>query len=98
MNYCPLMSFAKQYSDKVPCLGESCALAADGAGECLIKQALQLYVSGERTKRAEEAEKSRRETEMALNYWEYMKNNNLRKAEYIIEDPSPCFDQVIDSI
>jgi len=35
---------------------------------------------------------------MALNYWEYMKNNNLRKAEYIIEDPSPCFDQVIDSI
>ena len=98
MNYCPLMSYAKQYAQKIPCLGEECALAADGAGECLIKQALSLYVSGERTKRAEEAEKSRRETEMALNYWEYMKNNNLRKAECIIEDPSPCFDQVIDSI
>ena len=98
MNYCPLMSYAKQYAQEIPCLGEECALAADGAGECLIKQALSLYVSGERTKLAEEAEKSRRETEMALNYWEYMKNNNLRKAECIIEDPSPCFDQVIDSI
>lgn len=98
MKYCPLMSYAKQYAQEIPCLGEECALAADGAGQCLIKQALSLYVSGEHTKRAEEAEKSRRETEMALNYWEYMKNNNLRKAECIIEDPSPCFDQVIDSI
>ena len=98
MNYCPLMSYAKQYAQEIPCLGEECALAADGAGECLIKQALQLYVSGERTKRAEEAEKSRRETEMVLNYWEYMKNNNLRKADRIIEDLSPCTDQVIDSI
>lgn len=98
MNYCPLMSYAKQYAQEIPCLGEECALAADGAGNCLIKQALQLYVSGERTKRAEEAEKSRRETEMALSYWEYMKNNNLRKAEGIIEDLSPCIDQVIDSI
>lgn len=98
MNYCPLMSYAKQCAQEIPCLGEECALAADGAGECLIKQALSLYVSGERTKRAEEAEKSRRETEMALNYWEYMKNNNLRKAEGIIEDLSPCIDQVIDSI
>ena len=98
MNYCPLMSYAKQYAQEIPCLGEECALAADGAGECLIKQALSLYVSGERTKRAEEAEKSRRKTEMALNYWEYMKNNNLRKAEGIIEDLSPCIDQVIDSI
>ena len=98
MKYCPLMSYAKQYTQEIPCLGEECALAADGAGECLIKQALSLYVSGERTKRAEEAEKSRRETEMVLNYWEYMKNNNLRKGECIIEDPSPCLDQVIDSI
>ena len=98
MNYCPLMSYAKQYAQEIPCLGEECALAADGAGECLIKQALSLYVSGERTKRAEEAEKSRRETEMVLNYWEYMKNNNLRKGECIIEDLSPCIDQVIDSI
>ena len=98
MNYCPLMSYAKQYAQEIPCLGEECALAADGAGECLIKQALSLYVSGERTKRAEEAEKSRREVEMALSGWEYMKNSNLRKADRIIEDLSPCIDQVIDSI
>ena len=98
MNYCPLMSYAKQYAQEIPCLGEECALAADGAGECLIKQALSLYVSGERTKRAEEAEKSRRETEMALSYWEYINNNDLRRGECIIEDLSPCIDQVIDSI
>ena len=98
MNYCPLMSYAKQYAQEISCFGEECALAADGAGECLIKQALQLYVSGERTKRAEEAEKSKQEVEMALSYLGYMKNNNLRKADRIIEDLSPCIDQVIDSI
>ena len=105
MNYCPLMSYAKQYAQEIPCLGEECALAADGAGKCLIKQALSLYVSGERTRRAEEVEKSRRdieltkqEVEMTLGCWEYMKNSNLRKADRIIEDLSPCIDQVIDSI
>ena len=105
MNYCPLMSYAKQYAQEIPCQGEECALAADGAGECLIKQALSLYVSGERTRRAEEVEKSRRdieltkqEVEMTLGCWEYMKNSNLRKADRIIEDLSPCIDQVIDSI
>ena len=105
MNYCPLMSYAKQYAQEIPCLGEECALAADGAGECLIKQALSLYVSGERIRRAEEVEKSRRdieltkqEVEMTLGCWEYMKNSNLRKADHIIEDLSPCIDQVIDSI
>ena len=95
MSYCPLSCSSHGYMPS--CKGPECELT-DEAGDCLIKQALSLYVSGERTKRAEEAEKSRRETEMALNYWEYMKNNNLRKAECIIEDPSPCFDQVIDSI
>ena len=95
MSYCPLC--CSSYGTMPYCGGSNCELT-DEAGECLIKQTLSLYVSGERTKRAKEAEKSRRETEMALNYWEYMKNNNLRKAECIIEDPSPCFDQVIDSI
>lgn len=95
MNYCPLSCSSHSYMPS--CKGSNCELT-DKAGNCLIKQALSLYVSGEHTKRAEEAEKSRRETEMALNYWEYMKNHNLRKAECIIEDPSPCFDQVIDSI
>ena len=48
MDYCPLMSYAKQYANEKECLGEGCALAADGNGECLIKQALQIYVN-ERT-------------------------------------------------
>ena len=38
MRYCPLMSFQKQY--ETLCLGEGCAFAADGAGDCLVKQAL----------------------------------------------------------
>ena len=49
MNYCPLMSFQREGWQKVYCLGDDCALAADAAGECLIKQALQCYVSKERT-------------------------------------------------
>lgn len=91
---CPLRSY--EYSAYIDCAGQSCAFA-DGAGECLIKQALSLYVSGERIKRAEEAEKSKRE-EMALSYWEHMKNNGFHKADCIIEDPSPCVDYVIKSI
>ena len=55
MRYCPLMSFQKQYAQETVFLGEECALAADEAGECLIKQALQIYVSKERTRIANEA-------------------------------------------
>ena len=50
MDYCPLMSYQKQYVSEAECLGEECALAADSNGECLIKQALQNYVN-ERTPR-----------------------------------------------
>ena len=39
MDYCPLMSYQKQYVSEAECLGEGCALAADKNGECLIKQA-----------------------------------------------------------
>lgn len=45
MDYCPLMSYQKQYISEAECLGETCALAADKNGECLIKQALQIYVN-----------------------------------------------------
>lgn len=55
MKYCPLMSFQKQYAQEIPCLGEDCALAADEAGNCLIQQALQIFVGKERTRQAEEA-------------------------------------------
>ena len=53
MKYCPLMSFQKQYHEEERCLGEDCAFAADAAGNCLIKQALQCYVNRERTAAAE---------------------------------------------
>ena len=85
MNYCPLMSYAKQYAQEIPCLGEECALAADGAGNCLIKQALQLYVSGERTRLAEEEKRLRRETELAKMYWA-MKKDGTRTPIQFLQD------------
>ena len=44
MKYCPLMSFAKQYSTEVPCMGEGCAFA-DADGDCLIAQALVAHIA-----------------------------------------------------
>jgi hypothetical protein len=44
MKYCPLMSFAKQYSTEVSCMGENCAFA-DADGDCLVGQALVAYVT-----------------------------------------------------
>ena len=85
MNYCPLMSYAKQYAQEIPCLGEECALAADGAGECLIKQALALYVSKERTRLAEEEERVRKETELAKTYWA-MKKDGTRTPLQFLQD------------
>lgn len=54
MKYCPLMSFQKQYHEEERCLGEDCAFAADAAGNCLVKQALQCYISKERTAAADQ--------------------------------------------
>lgn len=51
MKYCPLMSYAKQYSMQVPCMEGQCGFA-DEAGVCLIQQALQCYVAKERTQAA----------------------------------------------
>ena len=59
MKYCPLMSFQKQYHEKEKCLGEDCAFAADAAGNCLVKQALQCYISKERTAAAEKEQEIR---------------------------------------
>ena len=74
MKYCPLMSYGKQYTSEVSCFEEECAFAANGAGECLVKQALQLYVAKERTRIAEEEEKLRKETELMKTYWALKKN------------------------
>lgn len=55
MKYCPIMSFQKRYTDEVMCMEKECAFA-DAAGECFIRQALECYVSRERTAAAEEEE------------------------------------------
>ena len=54
--FCPIMSFQSMHSGGVYCLGKNCGFA-DAAGECLIKQALQCYVSRERTDAAEREER-----------------------------------------
>ena len=74
MKYCPLMSYGKQYTSEVPCFEEECGLAADGAGNCLIKQFLELYVAKERTRLADEEERIRKETEMMQTYFAMHKN------------------------
>ena len=58
MNYCPLISFQREGYTKINCLGKDCGFA-DAAGECLIKQALQCYVSKERTAAAEKEQEIR---------------------------------------
>lgn len=65
MKYCPLMSYAKQYSTEVPCMGEECGFA-DEAGGCLVQQALQCYVAKERTKVALEDSYIPRSLDLAL--------------------------------
>lgn len=69
MKKCPLMSYAKQYSTGVDCLGEDCGFA-DAAGDCLIQQALQCYVAKERTRIAE--------TEAARAHFEMLHKNGMR--------------------
>lgn len=51
MKYCPLVSYAKQYSNKILCMGKECGFA-DEAGNCLVQQALQCYVAKERSQAA----------------------------------------------
>ena len=60
MNYCPLISYRKEYTSDKECMGEEC-MFVDAAGDCLIKQALQCYISKERTAAAER--------EAAEHYW-----------------------------
>lgn len=75
MKYCPIISFQKQYQQDTPCMND-CAFA-DAAGECLIKQALQCYVSKERTSAAER--------EAAEQYW-LMKKDGTRSPIVLNEE------------
>ena len=70
MKKCPLMSYAKQYSNGVECLGEDCGFA-DAADDCLIQQALQCYVAKERTRIVTE-------TEAARDHFEMLHKNGMR--------------------
>ena len=85
MRYCPLMSYGKQYCTEVSCFEEECAFAADGAGECLVKQALQLYVAKERTRIADKEEKIRKETELMKTYWA-LKKDGTRSPIVFLND------------
>lgn len=86
MKYCPLRNY--RLSDPQECLGEQCALAADGAGQCLIKQALQIFVSKERTQMAEEQERLRYETDLAQRYWTMKKNGVRGIPDFFAEEGS----------
>ena len=53
MSYCPIISYQREGWSKNDCLGKACGFA-DEDGECLIKQALQCYVSAARTQTVKE--------------------------------------------
>lgn len=61
---CPLIS--SEYGAH-NCEAPNCRFT-DEAGHCLVQQALQCYVSAERTRVAEENDRLRRETELAKTY------------------------------
>jgi len=88
MSYCPLMSYAKQYSQEIQCLGEECAFAADKAGNCLVKQALQCYVTAARTKIEEE----RLQADQLRAYFENIAPDGYRRPPGTRIDTSPSFD------
>lgn len=83
MSYCPLMSFQKQYHGEVMCLGEECAFAADAAGNCLVKQALQCFVANSRTSAAEK--------EAAEHYWLMKKDGTRSPIVFNGESDTPYY-------
>ena len=58
MKCCPILSFQADRFCEVGCREERCAFA-DENGNCLIRQALQCYVSKESTRLANETEAMR---------------------------------------
>ena len=68
MKYCPLMSYHREGWKAVDCFEKKCAFA-DEAGQCLIQQAFQLYVSRERIRLSEEEERIKCEIDLAKAYW-----------------------------
>ena len=81
MSYCPILSYQRDATATKYCMGIDCELA-DEAGECLIKQALQCYVSAERTRVAEENERIRKETEMMKTYFAIKKDGTRTPIQF----------------
>ena len=79
---CPLKSW--EHAQFVECQGRSCAFA-DEAGDCLVRQALQCYVSAERTRVAKENDRLRRETELAKTYWA-LKEDGIRSSIKLLSE------------
>lgn len=80
---CPLKSW--EHAQFVECQGRSCAFA-DEVGDCLVRQALQCYVSAERTRVAEENDRLCRETELAKTYWALKKDGIRSPIKLLSKD------------
>lgn len=80
---CPLKSW--EHAQFVECEGRSCAFA-DEAGDCLVRQALQCYISAERTRLTEETERIRKETQLAQTYWTMKKDGTRSPIQFLAEE------------
>ena len=80
---CPLKNW--EHAQFVECQGRSCAFA-DEVGDCLVRQALQCYVSAERTRVAEENDRLCRETELAKTYWALKKDGIRSPIKLLSKD------------
>lgn len=79
---CPLIS--SEYGAH-NCEAPNCRFT-DEAGHCLVQQALQCYVSAERTRVAEENDRLRRETELAKTYWALKKDGTRSPIKLLSKD------------
>lgn len=79
---CPLIS--SEYGAH-NCEAPNCRFT-DEAGHCLVQQALQCYVSAERTRVAEENDRLRRETELAKTYWALKKDGTRSPIKFLSKD------------
>ena len=79
---CPLIS--SEYGAH-NCEAPNCRFT-DEAGHCLVQQALQCYVSAERTRVAEENDRLRRETELAKTYWTLKKDGTRSPIKFLSKD------------
>ena len=79
---CPLIS--SEYGAH-NCEAPNCRFT-DEAGHCLVQQALQCYISAERTRVAEENDRLRRETELAKTYWALKKDGIRSPIKLLSKD------------